>query len=315
MSKVYFHTADGTAELAGSERAWLNHLADGPAMAAWDVHAGDFDQACRIMDMVTGDHYLVDLHTQAVAEDKANRAAIEREPRSLHAVTTYDAQRDLINALCTALHIASMSGLALEVAGVKLPVDGLNLNTALVAGSSPIQLAAKIHGCCEIHGWVEGPLRAWMAEIIDIGLRTGLYRHKLAYQGLGLVEQGWGQVLDLLRAADDGPVAMSYSVCDSFPNPWVDPDQPELVDVERWEDRTEDEQNLITAYSDEWYERAQDGSRFGPCVDWLRTNRPWAEISPTTLSGVMFSTPVTIYDLFAADRDERVRRAAGIVST
>lgn len=41
----------------------------------------------------------------------------------------------------------------------------------------------------------------------------------------------------------------------------------------------------------------------------LRERRPWARLAPDTLTEVTFGPPVTIYDLFAPDRDERVRTA------
>lgn len=44
----------------------------------------------------------------------------------------------------------------------------------------------------------------------------------------------------------------------------------------------------------------------------LRRKQPWARIAPDTLATSSFGPMVTVYDLFAPDRDERVRRAAGL---
>lgn len=53
MSRVYFHSPAGTAELRGSEREWLNHLASGPAEAAWGLGGpSGFERAVEILAMV-----------------------------------------------------------------------------------------------------------------------------------------------------------------------------------------------------------------------------------------------------------------------
>lgn len=41
----------------------------------------------------------------------------------------------------------------------------------------------------------------------------------------------------------------------------------------------------------------------------LRVNRSWARLAPHTLTEVTFAEPITVYDLFAPDRDDRVRAA------
>jgi hypothetical protein len=104
------------------------------------------------------------------------------------------------------------------------------LNTAWVMGSDPVKLMARLHGQCEIHAYVEGPNRAWLADIIERGREVGIMR----------AEMGWESVIELLRARDDGPVVTSYSVCDQFPNRHVaalpeavDPADP---DGDRWYD-------------------------------------------------------------------------------
>jgi hypothetical protein len=111
----------------------------------------------------------------------------------------------------------------------------MSMNTAMIMGSDPVRLAARVHGQCEVHGFVEGPNRAWLADIIDEGLATGIMRYET--QGYG---KGWEDVSTLLRSRDDGPVVMDYSVCDGFPARPDDfegdqDDWYELDYTERWE--------------------------------------------------------------------------------
>jgi hypothetical protein len=91
--------------------------------------------------------------------------------------------------------------------GTPLANFSLQLNTILAIGNDPLCLAARLHAQCEIHCYVEGPNRAWLAEVIESGLAARIFR----------VGEGWDDVLALLRLRDDEPVVTSYSVCDSFP--------------------------------------------------------------------------------------------------
>ncbi|MFD6565481.1 hypothetical protein [Micromonospora profundi] len=303
MSRIYFHSPSGDAELRGSERAWLGSIARGPAATAWDLDPlHGIDRARDILALVPevpdGPHGANYLHTylrEAGAQEQANkRVYADWSPgRPLSGPTSHEPQRRLISSLSTALRY----GLRMIVAGVELHTANLDLNTALVAGSDPVRLAAKIDGWCEAHCWVEGPDRAWLADIIDRGLTAGLYRKGLWYSNTPdgpkdqWSDQGWGQVLDLLRSRDDEPVVMSYSVCDGFPNPEIAGRESE---------------------SGQWYD-LPGGEQWQTAMDGLRRERPWARLAPDTLGEVMFGLPVTVYDLFAPDRDERVRAAAQLV--
>lgn len=266
MSRVYFHTPSGDTEILGSERAWLGHLADGPAKAAWDLDSSNsFDRACSIMELVVDcPDYLTTYHRQAVAQDAANRAVYEawKPGTPMRGNTDHEPIRRFVDALKLVLHV---EGLTLEVAGVRLRTANVDLNTALIAGSDPVRLAAKIHGWCESHCWVDGPDRAWFAGIIREGLRTGLYRESA----------GWHEVSAALESRDDEAVVLSYSVCDAFP----ETDEP-------WD----------------------------VALGALKREHPWLQLTPETLADTTFSTPVSVYDLFASDRDERVIAAAGVMA-
>lgn len=331
MSRVYFHAKNRTAELRGSERAWLNHITQGFGMAAWDLDGSrTLERAAEIIALIPepppgkyGANYLHQYLREAQAENEANTSVYStwKPGTPMPRGTSHDYQRRLTDALRTSLRVSDHR---LVVAGVTLQSGNLDLNTALALGSDPVRLAAKIHGWSEVHAWIEGGDRAWLAGLIDDGLRSGIFRRGLWYldgpsdgtppsqhPDRKWSSQGWEEVQELLREADDGPVVMSYSVCDQFPNTATHPDAP-YRDVESWDDYSGDEKRAIEDWRERWYEMHEqdpDGI-FDSGMTWLRQRRPWARISPDTLSAVTFGPAVTIYDLFASDRDERVRRAA-----
>lgn len=89
------------------------------------------------------------------------------------------------------------------------PFD-LVLNTAVTIGNDAVKLFARMHGQCEIHAWVDGPNRAWLADIIRRGRKLNVLRS----------EMGWEDVISLLVMRDDEPVVTSFSICEQFPDPW-----------------------------------------------------------------------------------------------
>ena len=113
-------------------------------------------------------------------------------------------------------HYAQSLSTSLQASHVKLllpePASGfeLGLNTAMAIGGDALQLVAHIHGQCEIHAWAYGEDRKWLAQIIREGRKSGLYR----------ADMGWESVIEHLESGSES-VVMSYSVCESFPNPYV----------------------------------------------------------------------------------------------
>lgn len=113
------------------------------------------------------------------------------------------------------------------------------LNTAMIAGSDAVRLCARLHSQCEIHAWVNGPNRAWLADLIDAALEVGLFRDGM----------GWSGVSTMLRSSSKEPVVTSYSVTEEFPNRFVaglqsddeseddilDAQWRELSDEQRWD--------------------------------------------------------------------------------
>lgn len=332
MSRVYFHTKHHDAELHGSERAWLDHIARSIGDTAWglDPDHPSLERAEQILALIPevpegeyGANYLHRHLREAQAQNAANLAAFEgwRPGQSPRGRTDYEPERNLMRSLRTAL--SGIGRRDMLVAGVSLGSSSVSLNTALALGSPPVQLAAKIHGWCEVHAWFDGPDRAWAADVIQQGLDTGVYRRGYWFvdgvnnTGRPAAEhpdrkwssQGWEQVQALLRERDDEPVVLSYSVCDQFPNERWHPDWPGR-EVEKWDDYSEAEQRAVTAFGERYYEMqdADPDGLWDACMGTLR-RRGWGRISPASLGTETFGPGVTIYDLFAPDRDERVLAA------
>lgn len=304
MSRVYWHTRDGGAELSGAERGWCHHLAAGLATAAWDLTGFEvLERLGPIMQMIPevpeGRYGANFLHRQFRAAVEADRHARERSRAGDHGhfARSGGMIREFVRSFDTSLRVEPPR---IVVAGHSLRLSSVNLNTALVAGSDPIRLAAKLHGWCELHCWVDGPHRAWLADVIDSGRQAGLYRPGM----------GWENVQVLLRATDTGPVVLSYSVTDQFPGPFQHPDAPAWPDgvPRRWDALTAEQQQTREAWEDSWRE-LDPGETFDAGMVWLRAEQPWAQITPDNLATASFGPPVTVYDLFAGDRDERVARA------
>ncbi|MFI7608750.1 hypothetical protein ACIBTV_27070 [Micromonospora sp. NPDC049366] len=322
MSRLYFHSPSGEAELPGSEFAWLEHLARGPAIAAWDFeHTDVVDRIARILAMVPevpdGEHGSNYLHTglrAAQAEERANKAAYGAwrpgQPLLGLAVSN-EHRRLLVRSLRTRLNV---DGVDLHVAGVKLHSRNVELNTAIAAGSDPIRLAAKLAGWGPGHVWVEGRHRSWLASVIEEGLAGGMFRRRFRRGDKPdgeLLTAGWEQVVEFLRARDDEPIVTAHSVYEDFPNPTTHLDWPGRQ-MQSWDDCSEAEQRAITDWQERWYDNEDSTARWEAGMAWLRERRPWARLALDTLADVTFHHPVTVYDLFAPDRDERVRTAAGL---
>lgn len=133
--------------------------------------------------------------------------------------------------------------------GKRVDTFGVVLNTTLRQGDEILKLMARLDGQCESHAYVEGPNRAWLADLIEKGRNT-IYnphpsiRDEVIKPGPYLRDgMGWEDVVALLRSRDDEPVVTSYSVCDGFPNSLYAgiPNQEEIDDDE-WDSMLEESQ-------------------------------------------------------------------------
>lgn len=176
MSCVYFHSPNEEAQVRGCERALAGCLTNDIGLAV-----------LRPNDLW--------------AEDKNRLMAALRHKAELRPKVE---PRDL------ALHFR-VDGHSYDITladGTLANVWDVLLNTSMRLGSRPMRLMTRMHAQCEIHLWVDGPNRAWLADIIEEGRRDGLMR----------ADMGWEAVVTLLRSRADEPVVTSYSVCERFPN-------------------------------------------------------------------------------------------------
>ena len=99
----------------------------------------------------------------------------------------------------------------MTVSGEHFNKDSLVYNTALDMGADIIKLMVRLQAQGELHLYIEEQDRIFVTDIIDQGLKTGLFR-----QG-----QGWGSVKEHIKNIDEHPgaVVTSFSICDPFPNP------------------------------------------------------------------------------------------------
>lgn len=174
MSRIYFHSQDGTAEVRGSERAHAGVTCANLALVM--LHLDPF-RTDRILQFVKPDHYLHTFSLDQAMKSFETCFAIGELTFNLPDGTTADAFT-------------------------------VGLDTCLTLGSDVVKFLARLHGQCEIHGYVEGANRRWFSDIVDQGLDDGLLRRNA----------GWESVVKLLLSADNKPVVTSYSVCDGFPN-------------------------------------------------------------------------------------------------
>jgi len=231
MSRVTFHTKTAQAEIGGAERHWWAHL-------CWRLTNGVLDIADpwrndafdRLWAMVPAGHHL-------------------KAPDS-----RYD-DRTRAGRLLTAIHVGSGRDVVLEHKGHRIDTFGLILNTALAVGSDAVRLAARLHGSCEIHCWVEDNNREWLAGLIEEGVATGVLRKSFPDSN----HRGYDEVIKLLRHPEHrGPVVTSYSVSEFWPGVHLLDRQPtdpeELYDIppgERW-DRSMYKQQGAELKPDDW---------------------------------------------------------------
>lgn len=206
MSRIYFHSEHGEGEVYGAERAYMGSLC--------------------------GDLFVMSLGIDHDHDSPHSPSPLRRILNPGHYAATLNyTGRQFAQTLSTALHVG-MDGPVLIVDGKPIDTFAAALNTAYVMGSDAVKLAARLHGQCELHAYVEGPNRAWLAGIIERGLETAVLRPSMK----------WEEVAAFLRSRDDCPVVTSYSVCEQFPNaraagwePPVDEESGE-PDWDAWDD-------------------------------------------------------------------------------
>lgn len=277
MSSVAFHSLDSeTVRVGGAERAMASSL------------------CTRILHGVLNYDSFPKL-------DDAPLDRLVRLVKNGHYIRDYAMRGDVngtVNALRTAL---GGFGDCLAWNGHDVSEFSLALNTALVVGSDPMRLLARMHGQCEIHGWVAGGNRWWLSDIIEEGTTSGVIR--TAYQ---TQYENWPGVVAMLRVTSQTPVVMSYSVTNSFPNfalvsghdfeetPWGRMTEEQQADMER---------------------RMEAFDALDPVEQWnqafaaLTSADNGLEMKPENWKTFRFTHKLSAFDLLAEDWEQRFNLA------
>lgn len=179
--------------------------------------------------------------------------------------------------------------------GHPVGTTGLILNTVLALGSGPMKLAARFAGQSYSHAWIPGKDRGWAADLITEGIVTDVFRHKIKYTDPSSIaagdpvvrwdRSGWDQVIQLLRETDRGPVVLSVSTGDDFP------DMYELGVPADAEDEMEIDQVWDLAEL------------------WLINRHQGHKISRDQFQEYRFDHRLTVFDVLATDYEDRLDRA------
>jgi len=174
------------------------------------------------------------------------------------------------------------------------------LNTVLDLGSDPMKLAARFAGQSYGHGWIDGPDRGWAADLITAGLLTDVFRMEIQVTDPSSIipntmvtkrhKAGWADVLELLREDDKGPVVLSVSTDDDFPNSSV-----LGVPYEGYEEILAEPNG-----NDQIWDLAEL---------WLRNRHTGHKISEATHGEYRFDHRLSVWDLIATDYEARLDRA------
>lgn len=97
-----------------------------------------------------------------------------------------------------------------------------------------------------------------------------------------------------------------------MPDGWI----PEWAGSDKgrgeWErdypDAASREEHYRTYAVDGWYDLPV-AEQWQQAMGGLRADRPWAQLAPDNLATITFGPGVTVYDVLAPDRDDRVRVA------
>lgn len=333
MSFLGWVSPSGEARVAGNEPPWLQSLVGRVAWQAWDVGEHTQDRVLAgVVAMVQPSGYAGDpsqdlavawaaFERERVRHEAAVNAAKQAGNQQWWWSDVIDLQprRDVVRLLRNLLGYPQYQGTRLRVGEVEVLAGDVALNSALAGGSDPVRLAAYLVGWQ--HVWVEGPDRAWLADIIDRGVEVGVLRRAIRGDGPDWRAMGWPAVAALLRARDDEPVVMVDSGEGDFPDPrfcmlqWPEVGDdwlPRWVDDEygraEWDQLSSQER---AGYRNEEAERRwwelPDRVRWEQSMGGLRAARPWAQLQPATFGTQWFGrVPVCAWQLALEDREERV---------
>lgn len=276
MSRLYFETEDETAELKGWEYHWIRGLAS-------DVSAGFLRLQYDHLDwlpLINPRHYMskYDEHADRHQWAEMFKVALNADGSGGETLLSYK--------------------------GHKIDAWHLMLNTGIMMGGDAVRLATRLGAQGEIHAWVDGPDRAWVADMIEHAVKSGVYRTGLprpVVPGLDRVRgtddperftlepAGWSEVAALLRSSDTGEVVTHYSVGDGFPDRHL-----AEVDEDVWEDLPQGEH----------WRMSMESLKVGA---WSR-RFSGLQIKPADWTTFRYGHTLTVLDLTAPDREKRIQR-------
>lgn len=238
MSRIYFHSIDKTVEVGGPERAHFGVFCANLTWAMIEayVHHDSNSRPSPIRKIVPASSYLNSPQVTGAYFEKS-------------AETFFKVSQDKI-----------------KIGEKESEIFSINLNTAYRMGSDPVKLAARIHGQCEIHCYVEGKNRKWLSGIVQQGIDIGFYRAGM----------GWDDVVKLLLLSDKSPVVLSYSVCEQFPNAPID-----------------------YQYDREKFYDLQAKTQWARAMKSLRARGGWLELKPDNWSDYYFRDGIDANDVAA----------------
>lgn len=182
MSRIYFHSPSEETEVRGYDRAMLGSM------------VSDVSWPC------------LNVSTFRLSEDPIFKLL---PPGCYLTGVNYRDEHARYESFKTWFNVGMDGGFVID--GADVSIFSAQLNTIATMGSDTMCFLARIHAQCESHGWIDGPNRAWAAGLLEDALDNHVFIRE---------DAGWRDVIAMLRKRDDEPVVTSYSVCESFPDPW-----------------------------------------------------------------------------------------------
>lgn len=264
MSGVYFHTPSGTEQVSGAERA---------QMGAISMEIG---RAVLIGALDCSDDPTVHLNP--------NHERVRDRSSWVPSALT---QR--LDYILGGLRYDTSHALLFE--GEPVAHGDVVMNTALAVGSDAIRLGVRIDGQCEIHGFIEGEDRAWVADLIADACDRGVFRRDFSvrHRDAG----GWDAVVGLLRSRADEPVVLSYSVTAGWPNlecsTWIAPNAGR-----EWD--TDDDKDLAVDEDYAAWEAIGEAEQWRTGMEWLRASPRLLRFDPNHWADYRFGNCLTAFD-------------------
>ncbi|HEY9371031.1 hypothetical protein [Streptomyces sp.] len=294
MSRIYFHSPSGEAEVLGAERSHVHLLVNDTSAERITRHPNSYREPLREL---TRDSHL-----------KPQSRMIDQQ---------------FLQDFILSFRVRG-DGSLLAWRGHALDAFALALNTAIDWSGESMRLVARLDGQCEIHSYVEGKNRAWLADRIQDALDYEMLRPGMGWESPPEACHARGPgVIPLLRSRDDEPVVLSYSVCDSFPYaahvvmPLPPEDwRPDGWTEQEWADLDEDARD---DYRDECridtFGNLPEQEQWARGMDWLRERSQTMrlELRPDDWRDYRFGHRLSLLDLERADWRDRVETALSLV--